>query len=353
MGENTYNSAWYERHGYKSDPLTIKPDTRLIARDEELKVIAQHLMSGNITLIQADAGLGKTSILKSLKENFDRNNQYRAHLVSLPSGLDEIKKLKRREGLLDSMLLWMGLRKRKNIVLIDEAHTMIYAQGELLKNLYDSDHIHSIVLVSNDKNSLNISTSFKRRIGEHISLPKLSAAELKKLLDTRLNGPRLLHDETVEYLAKAAEGNPREFLILCKKVCIRVNEFMKGEYGISNDEVRNIIGHKAANGFNEKAREVDEENCIENLTRLQKAIIWQLLAHSMSLDELSIATGSSVGTVGKQISILSLKTKKEYIARKGIREALISKDKDNIKTIYSLTEYARKIMDKHESTIKY
>ena len=343
MGENIYNSAWYQRHGYSADPLTIKPDTRLIARDEELKVIAQHLMSGNIALIQADAGLGKTSILKALKENFDKHNEYKAHLVSLPSGLEEIKKLNRREGLLDSMLLWMGFRKRKNIVLIDEAQTMMYNQGEFLKNLYDSDHIHSIVLVSNDRNSLNISTSFKRRIGEHISLPKLSVSQLRKLLDTRLNGSRLLHDETVEYLAKAAEGNPREFLILCKKVCIKVNEFMQGEYGISTDEVRGIIGNKATNGFNEKAKVVDEENCIENLTRLQKTIIEQLLMHSMSLDELSMATGSSIGTVGKQISILSLKAKKEYMARKGIREALISKDKDNIKTIYSLTEYARKI----------
>ena len=344
MGGNTGNSAWYQRHGYSADPLTIKPDTRLIGRDEEIKIITQHLMSGNIALIQADAGLGKTSILKTLKENFDRRRDYRAHIVSLPAGIEEIKKLNRREGILDPILLWMGFRKRKDVVLIDEAQAMVYNQGEFLKNLYDSDKIHSIVLVSNEKNSLNISTSFKRRIGEHVSLPKLTVGQMKELLSRRLNGSKLLHDETVEYLAKASEGNPREFLILCKKVCIKVNEFMQGEYGISTDDVKNIIGHRLTNGFTEKIKEVAEKDVCENLTRLQKAIIEQLITQPMSLDELSMATGSSIGTVGKQISILSLKAKREYMARKGIREALISKDKDNIKTIYSLTEYAKKML---------
>ncbi len=341
--------TWFEKYGYESDPLTIKPMTKLVARDGEIEAILENLVSGNIVLLQAEVGLGKTSILKAVEDRFSRAKDYNVCYFSLVNGFESIKEIFSREGFIESLLIKIGLkRKRKNIVLIDEGQLILFNQAENLRNLFDCDYIHSLVLSSSEKNNLNLSTGFKGRIGENLRLPKLTNEELKQLLEMRLHGLNPLHLETVDYLAKISDGNPRQFLINCKKVCIKVHEFFHHQGSIKLDEAKNIVVKKYNNNLPEKNQVLEEKNILHNLTPLQKAILQQLNENEMSLSELSKATGSSVGTIGKQISVLSLKAKKEYMARKGVKTALITKDKNNAITIYSLTEYAKKILNKGE-----
>jgi len=91
------------------------------------------------------------------------------------------------------------------------------------------------------------------------------------------------------------------------------------------------------------------KNGLGNLTPLQQDILLQLSRGSLTLRELSEATGSSIGTVGKQISILSLRASRDYMERKGVTEPLVSKDKDSIPTKYSLSEAGKKMFEKENN----
>ncbi len=64
----------------------------------------------------------------------------------------------------------------------------------------------------------------------------------------------------------------------------------------------------------------------------------------MTLNELSGSIGSSIGTIGKQISLLALRTKADYMKRKGIHEPLLVKNKDTHPTKYSLSESAKELL---------
>ncbi len=340
-------SAWFEKYGYKDDPLTIKPCTLLVARDNEIRLLFDNLVSGNLALLEGDAGLGKTSVLKSIEKKLSFSKDFEVHYFSMLDGFDGIKKLCEKPGIIGSFLLKIGLKKkRKKVILVDEAHLLLFRQAELLKNLFDFDCFHSLGLAFGEKTALNFSSSFKKRVCEEITLSKLSMQELKELLRLRLDGKNPLHEQTIDFLAKASDGNPRQFLLNCKKVCIKVHDFFSADNQISLEKAREVVLGK--NHFFDsvkKSDSIEEKNCLENLTPLQKSILDQLTPGPMSLSELAQSVGASVGTIGKQVSVLCLNAKKEYMARKGIREPLIKKNKEQPTTMYYLSPKARELLD--------
>ncbi|MEK6942117.1 MAG: hypothetical protein AABW85_04645 [archaeon] len=342
--------AWYQKFGYPFDPLSIKPTTELVAREKEIEILSENAVSGSIVILSGDAGLGKTSLLRAVEKNFEKDKGFRVKYVSLLDGFAEVKKACSPPGLFESALVWIGfLGKQKKILLVDECQLMQFHQAENLRNLFDCDNIHSIVLSSGEKNNLNLSLSFKKRVGEQLSLPRLSVGELKKMLKKRLNGVNPLSGETVDYIAKISDGNPRQFLMNCKKVLIKVHDFFNTENSVLPANAKEIIGSQQAAVAEEKPVDpVHLEHSLGKLTPLQTAILEQLNHGPASLKELSSLTGSSIGTIGKQISVLSLKAKKEYMARKGVTEPLIKKDKDSPITIYHLTETAKKLFGAQE-----
>jgi len=344
VGDFTAFNAWFHQYGYNADPLSIKPSTKLIGREREIKILSENLVSGNIALLWGDAGLGKTSILRSIEVNFSKDKEFKVHYISMLGGFNKIKQFCVPPSWFESILLNLGLKKKKKqCFLVDEAQLMLFNQAETLRHLFDCEDVHSLIIAGGEKNNLNLSLSFKRRVGENLLISKLSLSELKELLKLRLNGVNPLLEETVDYLAKVSDGNPREFLINCKKVCIKVHEFFNTEKSIDLLHAKEIVVKKTNNGFFEKEVE-RKDNALENLTPLQKAILEQLNHNPMSLNELSQAVGSSIGTIGKQISVLSLKTKREYMSRKGVTEPLIKKDKDSAITMYHLTENTKKML---------
>ncbi|MBI2597817.1 MAG: hypothetical protein HYW50_01335 [Candidatus Diapherotrites archaeon] len=338
--------AWYQKFGYNFDPLSIKPSAELVAREKELVYLSENIVSGSIVLLQGEAGLGKTSLLKALEKNFKEDKELNVKYVSLLDGFAGIKKRFLAPNILESFLFLLGFwKKKKHILLVDECQLLTFNQAEGLRNMFDTDQVHSMVMACGEKNSLNLSLGFKRRISDHLLLSELSVEQLKLLLKKRFSKTNPLHEETVDYLAKASEGNPRQFLLNCKKVCMQVHEFFKGEGSITLGQSKGIVGNTVFKELAQEKNLPEENNALENLTPLQRAILEQLAQGPASLKDLSQVTGSSVGTVGKQISVLCLKTKKDYMARKGVTESLIKKDKDQPTTMYHLTEKAKELLN--------
>jgi hypothetical protein len=70
---------------------------------------------------------------------------------------------------------------------------------------------------------------------------------------------------------------------------------------------------------------------------LQQKILLELASGPLSLNGLSERTGSSVFTIGKQLSLLQMRAKYNPLHGKGITRPLVRKNKDSgVKTTYFL-----------------
>ncbi len=80
-----------------------------------------------------------------------------------------------------------------------------------------------------------------------------------------------------------------------------------------------------------------DKKILSKLSPLQKQIVQALEKKPLTLCELSDVTGKSVFTIGKQLSILQLRTEYNPLKQKGITEPIIVKAKDKcIKTTYHI-----------------
>ena len=78
-----------------------------------------------------------------------------------------------------------------------------------------------------------------------------------------------------------------------------------------------------------------DEALLQRLSPLQQKILLELAFGPATLDKLSRKTGTSVYTVGKQLSLLQMKTKYNPLHGKGISRPLVRKSKEpGVRTTY-------------------
>ena len=88
-----------------------------------------------------------------------------------------------------------------------------------------------------------------------------------------------------------------------------------------------------------------ENTVFSNLSPLQQRILLELAAGPLNLSQLSSRTGSTVYTLGKQLSLLQFRTKYNPLERKGVKQPLVKKDKvPGKKTTYQITSTASSIL---------
>ena len=85
---------------------------------------------------------------------------------------------------------------------------------------------------------------------------------------------------------------------------------------------------------------------IARLSPLQRRILRELRAGPLTLPELSSCTGSSVFSLGRQLSLLCLRAKCDYMEKRGIRVPLVKKSKGaGMRTTYSIAFDASILVD--------
>lgn len=343
MGVKIVVFAWFEKLGFNSNPLSIKPLQSILGREKELELLCEHIFSGNIALLSGEAGIGKTSLLLALEKKLSKNKGFNSKYLSLLNGSIDFKKACPKNGFVESFLVKTGLKKKnKTVLLIDEAHLLAFNNSESLRHLFECDELFSAVLCFDSSYNPNFSASFKQSIAEHLKLSRLSEDSLKQILATRLGDSNCLERDSVDFIAKNSNGNPKQFLVNCKKVFVQKHVF-NSNASIGFENAKDFSFKKTGNCVVEKSA-LHKESVLENLTPLQRSILEKLCESPKSLFELSVSTGSSIGTIGKQLSILCLKTKRDYMARKGVTEPLVSKNKEARITMYSLTQKAENIL---------
>ena len=91
----------------------------------------------------------------------------------------------------------------------------------------------------------------------------------------------------------------------------------------------------------ERQKVLFDESVLVKLSPLQKRILLELASGPLTLASLSERTGSSVYTVGKQLSLLQLRAKYNPLENRGIERPLVGKNKDSgVKTTYFLCRAA-------------
>jgi len=84
-------------------------------------------------------------------------------------------------------------------------------------------------------------------------------------------------------------------------------------------------------------KDFGQAEILTKLSPLQQKIVIELKTGPLTLNEISNRTNSSVYTIGKQLSLLQGRTKCCFLQKKGFKEPIVKKIKEErIKTTYFL-----------------
>ncbi len=324
---------WFKKFGYEEDPFHIRPTPEANGRQKTLRKTAWHALSGNIALLSGESGSGKTSLLKCMEKTLNENGFQCGYINLNAEELDTEKIFPAKE------------EGKKRVLLLDDADRLSFGESEKLKHLFDASLLHSIILASSNASLHSASASFKNRVSEAVKLEQMREKELEKVLEERLHKENPLEEKIREMLLKKAEGNPRTLLIHSKNFCMNFQSLLEenNDYRKKSPLKRKALREKI---FLQCINGLPAEKALpsRNVTPLQRRILEALKKKPMGLKELSDFAGTTVGSTGKQLSILLLRTKKYYMEKKGIVRPLIEKDKSNAQTIYSITREGKKVL---------
>ena len=89
--------------------------------------------------------------------------------------------------------------------------------------------------------------------------------------------------------------------------------------------------------YSGKLNTVIDKVAFGRISPLKQKILLELASGPLTLQQLSEKTGSSIYTIGKQLSLLQLRTNTDSMQKKGILKPLVKKNKDaGVKTTYFL-----------------
>lgn len=334
---------WYKKYGWDSNPFSVKPTYLVVGLEKQRKRLKDFTTSENACLLIGPTGSGKTSLLFWLKNELGKAyTPIYINCVKAGYQTEILTELKRQRRFVDKLLL---RAYPKNIILaLDEAHALPLEVGEYIKVLWDEGVISSVVLASTTKELNNFTDSFKDRIGgRYIELTKLTKSEAIDLVKLRTNSASPFDGDALERIVDVSDYNPRKILETCEKVCKSCAE--KGAKKINKADVEELVSQPLIEVTKLVTPSLGKTTPPEELTRishldlvsrktklvkpmtkstdlikepaapttpimmegfspLQTKIIHLLEMESKTMAEISALTSSSIGTIGKQLSIL-------------------------------------------------
>lgn len=289
---------WYRHYNWNKNPFNAKFNTKLVGFAKQKQLLADYASSGDLCLLTGEAGTGKTSLLKWLQKNV------KGHRIKYLSaeGIDGYFNL---EKFVKSLL-----RRKKTVLLLDEAQFCDENLRTQLKTLWDSGMIKSSIIAQPNAELANYSPSIRSRIGNRvIKLRKMEPETAKELIELRTGGQHPFTDEMIEEIAKASRKNPRKILENCESICIA----LKGKE-FTLKEVREVLEQKKRESLM-NLEVLDEAAVPDNLSPInkkdlkgfspmQQELINILFEGERTVKQLAKILNSSDGSVGKQLSNL-------------------------------------------------
>ena len=209
--------TWYHKLGFFSNPFSIKPaafQNELLGYESKIEDINSHISDSNIIFIFGEYGTGKTTVLKSIIDEFKARKRgcFTGKKVIYYSCNQSDKSID-----FDKLLVGVGgffsrlfyIRKKNMIILIDEAQDLNRKDIRGVKEYHEKGFFKSVVFVSSKEGSLMLSDELKKLIGKNKYLfGNLDHAEAVDLVRGRIGDLHFISDDMIVMILRQ-NRNPR------------------------------------------------------------------------------------------------------------------------------------------------
>ena len=289
---------WYEEYKWSQNPFNAKYNTNLVGFDKQKETLKSYMQSGDMCLLTGEAGSGKTSLLKWLQKNVKGHRM----LYLSAEGIDEPFDLEKH--------VRTFIRRKKVVLLLDEAQFCDEKVRMQLKQLWDNGKIKSAIIAQLNADLANYGPSIRSRIGNRvIRLSKMNLETARELIGMRTEGKSPFTDEMIEEIVRESNKNPRKILETCETLCISLagKEF-------TMRAVKEIMEQKKKESLL-NLELLDEPTLPDNLaptnrinvkgfSPMQQRLLKLLFEGNRTSRQLSKIMNTSEGSVGKQLSNL-------------------------------------------------
>ncbi|MBN1175903.1 hypothetical protein JXA48_04635 [Candidatus Woesearchaeota archaeon] len=206
---------WYEKLGYAYNPFTIKPgffDDEVVGYDKEVDKLVDSLTEDEMYFLEGDFGLGKTTILRYLINEFsgrkkviyisrnrnDRAFNYSSLLKGASTGLKKV----------------FGVKAKNVLLIVDETAKINAEDCRQIEYYFDEGYIGSVLFIDKSLEESRISANLKERIGKNIiQLKPLDVKSAVELARSRLDGnDEFITDDLIKSVYEKSFKNTRRFL---------------------------------------------------------------------------------------------------------------------------------------------
>tara|TARA_Y100000310_G_scaffold324465_1_gene386321 strand:+ start:1585 stop:2541 length:957 start_codon:yes stop_codon:yes gene_type:complete len=299
--------GWYRFYGWKENPFIPKSNPEMVGIPLTKKRILEYISNGDICFLNGPAGSGKTSLLKWAETNLKNH-------IPIYFSAEEIedtdleKKFKRST--------WEKLMKKEFVLLLDESQESNETFQKAMKLNWDKNKIKSIV-VAQIEPLKNFPDNFKHRIGNRIiRLNKLSKSSVVDMINYRTYGRNPLSAEAMAEIGRKSNYNPRKVLEYAERACVEMARKEKKvinlfDTKIALEDFKIEEGIKKPDELQPPEPPVPEMPKVEKkskLSPLERKIVKRLKESDMTVKELAELLSSSEGSIGKQLSKLTMKS---------------------------------------------
>jgi chromosomal replication initiation ATPase DnaA len=232
---------WYKELGYAYNPFTIKPgffDDEVVGYDKEIETLIDWLKEDSMCFLEAEYGLGKSTILKFLINEFrgdyriahisrnrsDRSFNYEKLLVEANKGLGK----------------FFGKKAKEVILIIDETERLNEKDCKAIEQLYQKGFIKSVLFMDSSFKKTKFSQEIKEAIGKNIlKLNPLTGEQAVELARSRLEeNQEWISDDVIKKVFEKSNKNTRFFLLNLEDLFKRALD--AGEEKITKELVETI-----------------------------------------------------------------------------------------------------------------
>lgn len=241
--------SYYHELNMEKEPFSISPDPEFLYRSDSHAAALKRLeiairLKRGMSLIIGDVGIGKTTILRALAQEFSEEKDFMFHLILDPGYRSEFQFLAAMSQMfnitpdyrathaykkeIEKYLLRMGVEENKTIVLlIDEGQKLTNNFLEVLRMLlnYETNEFKLLQLVIMGQTELlpriKKISNFHDRISLKYIINPMDEYETEQMINFRLEraglpeGKPLFTQESMKLIYEFTSGYPRKISLLC------------------------------------------------------------------------------------------------------------------------------------------
>jgi predicted AAA+ superfamily ATPase len=326
---------WYERYGWETNPFESKPMPDAISGFEDIRSgLLEFIKSGDCCLLLGEVGSGKTTLLKWL-ERYENQDHVPIYINTSGMREEEIQQMNIDKIIRDKLNFFGKLmgKKKKVVMLIDEAQTLPAVLGDAVKRNFEEHVIKAVVMASPSADMRNLKGSLMEKVGKRrIEMRPLKADEAMGMIVKRVGYKNPFSHDGLEMIFRRSKLVPKDILENCEIIAKSSNE-------------KNITGDFVQKYFAEDDVKAHQTDFMEKLSPLQRKIVDILKTGNYRPKEMAQKLKKPTKTVTSQLAYLGLKSGVEIMHRKGIEHPIVEKISDSM-SVYKLTDEIKEILTK-------